>query len=72
MDQYSLGTTTARERMLGMNITVCSEWFMRIFCHIFHRSDWEYVGSRQDDAAGPWPIDAYRCGRCERAWERVS
>ena len=40
-------------------------------CHIFHRADWEYLGSRQDEGAGRWPIDAYRCARCDRAWEKV-
>lgn len=39
-------------------------------CHIFHRAEWEYLGSRQDDTH--WPVDAYRCGRCDRAWEKVS
>jgi hypothetical protein len=38
-------------------------------CHIFHRAEWEYLGSRQDDVH--WPVDAYRCGRCDRAWEKV-
>lgn len=41
-------------------------------CHIFHRADWEYLGSRHDEGAGPWPIDAYRCGRCDRAWEKMT
>lgn len=40
-------------------------------CHIFHRAEWEYLGSRHDPTAGQWPIDAYRCRRCERAWEKV-
>lgn len=41
-------------------------------CHIFHRAEWEYLGSRRDQGVGPRPIDAYRCGRCDRTWEKVS
>jgi hypothetical protein len=41
-------------------------------CRLLHRADWQYLGSRSDDQVGPWPIDSYRCERCERAWERVS
>lgn len=40
-------------------------------CHIFHRAEWQWLGSREADDGGPSPIDAYRCARCERAWEKV-
>ncbi len=41
-------------------------------CRLLHRSDWQYLGSRQDAAITPYPIDSWRCERCERAWEKVS
>ena len=60
-------------------VAVVASWpgdppaLMRLMeCHIFHRADWEYLGSRPDQDGGRWPIDAYRCGRCERAWEKMS
>jgi hypothetical protein len=40
-------------------------------CRLLHRGAWEYLGSRYDETAGSWPIDAYRCGWCERAWEQA-
>jgi hypothetical protein len=41
-------------------------------CRLLHRADWQYLGTRQDESVAPWPIDAYRCDRCERAWDSVN
>jgi hypothetical protein len=41
-------------------------------CRLLHRADWEYLGSRHDAKLGLWPIDEFRCSRCERSWERMS
>lgn len=41
-------------------------------CRLLHRADWQYLGTRHDDTVAPWPIDSYRCERCERAWDRVN
>ena len=41
-------------------------------CRLLHRADWQYLGTRQDETVAPWPIDSYRCDRCERAWEKVT
>ncbi len=46
---------------------------MRVMqCRLWHRADWQYLGTREDRAVAPWPVDAYRCDRCERAWDSVS
>jgi len=41
-------------------------------CRLLHRADWQYLGTRQDESIAPWPIDAYRCERCDRAWDTVN
>ena len=41
-------------------------------CHLWHRADWQYLETRQSSATVPWPVDQYRCDRCERAWERTT
>lgn len=41
-------------------------------CRLLHRADWQYLGTRNDDAVAPWPIDSYRCGQCDRAWDKVN
>jgi hypothetical protein len=41
-------------------------------CRLLHRAEWQYLGTRQDDAVAPWPIDSYRCDRCDRAWDKVN
>ena len=41
-------------------------------CRLWHRADWQYLGTRQDETVAPWPIDSYRCDRCERSWEKVN
>jgi hypothetical protein len=40
-------------------------------CRLLHRADWQYLGTRHDESIAPWPVDAYRCERCERAWDSV-
>jgi hypothetical protein len=41
-------------------------------CRLLHRAEWQYLGTHQDTAVAPWPIDSYRCDRCERAWDKVT
>jgi hypothetical protein len=41
-------------------------------CRLLHRADWQYLGTRNDETIAPWPVDSYRCERCERAWDKVS
>ncbi len=41
-------------------------------CRLWHRADWQYLETRQSSPTSPWPVDQYRCERCEREWERVS
>jgi hypothetical protein len=41
-------------------------------CRLWHRADWQYLETRSSSATSPWPVDQYRCERCEREWERVS
>jgi hypothetical protein len=38
----------------------------------FHRADWQYLGTRHDESVAPWPIDSYRCERCDRVWDKVN
>ncbi len=41
-------------------------------CRLLHRGNWQYLGTRTDQAVAPWPVDSYRCDRCDRTWERPS
>jgi len=41
-------------------------------CRLLHRADWQYLGTRDDRAIAPWPLDSYRCDRCTRTWEVAS
>jgi hypothetical protein len=41
-------------------------------CRLWHRADWQYLETRQSTPTSPWPVDQYRCDRCERAWERLT
>lgn len=41
-------------------------------CRLWHRADWEYLETRPSSPTSPWPVDHFRCERCERTWERVS
>ena len=46
--------------------------FRLLQCRLLHRADWEYLGTRPDETVARWPIDTYRCERCERAWNTVT
>jgi hypothetical protein len=41
-------------------------------CRLLHRADWQYLGTRNDEQVAPYPIDSYRCDRCEQAWDKVN
>jgi hypothetical protein len=43
--------------------------FRLMQCHLLHRREWQYLSTRHEDGKLHWPIDAYRCNHCERAWE---
>jgi hypothetical protein len=45
--------------------------FRLMQCHLLHRGDWQYLGTRHQDGNLHWPIDAFHCDRCERDWERA-
>ena len=38
-------------------------------CRLWHRADWQYLETRASSGTIPWPVDAYHCQRCDRAWE---
>ena len=40
-------------------------------CRLLHRAEWEYLGTRHADGVLSWPVDSFRCDRCERTWERA-
>jgi len=46
--------------------------FRLLQCRLLHRADWEHLGTRHGEDIVPWPIDAYRCNRCDRAWGTVT
>jgi hypothetical protein len=41
-------------------------------CRLLHRADWQHLGTSQDEPAVAWPVDAYRCDRCDRVWNTVT
>ena len=64
-------TTTASEAAHAANADRPS--LLKLMqCRLWHRADWQYLGTRHDDTIAPWPIDSYRCERCARAWDRVN
>jgi hypothetical protein len=82
-----LAGQTTKERAVGdeiapddsANAALLATWpgdrpgMMRLLqCRLLHRADWQYLSTRQDESVAPWPIDAYRCDRCERAWDSVN
>lgn len=45
--------------------------FRLMECRLLHRAEWQYLGTRHADDVLSWPVDSYRCDRCERTWERA-
>ncbi len=63
---------TSEDVALGAASTDRRRLFRLMECHLLHRGDWQYLETRHQDGNLQWPIDTYRCDRCERTWERTS